>query len=242
MSLMHRLNHLINQGLRRVGYKIIRTPEPLSLEAAFARAVKWNPQVGTVIDVGASNGSWSRIAQRYYPNAGYLLIEANPVHQAELAKYRASTSSSDYVLAAAGKTDGTVFFDARTTFGGVAASEDRPGYEAVSSVKIDTLVTERNLPSPFFIKLDTHGYEIPILEGASETLKQTSLLLIETYNFTIQPESLRFYEMCSYLLSQGSRSADVIEPLHRPSDGAFWQFDLLFIRSDHAIWQSNIYE
>ena len=42
-----------------------------------------------------------------------------------------------------------------------------------------------SLPGPHLIKLDTHGYEVPILCGATETLRNTNLLVIETYNFRL---------------------------------------------------------
>ena len=58
---------------------------------------------------------------------------------------------------------------------------------------------QHQLRPPFLIKLDTHGFEVPILKGAQETLQQTNLLVIETYNFQLQPTSLRFHEMCSYM-------------------------------------------
>lgn len=242
MPLIHQVNHLINKILRRIGYKIIRIPEPLSLDAALIRAKSWVPRLGTVIDVGASNGSWSRIVRQYYPDSHYLLIEANEAHEAALANYKASAPNIDYILAAAGSDDGKIYFDSRSLFGGVAASENMPGYESADSVKIDTVVADRRLKAPYCIKLDTHGYELPILKGATETLKHTSVLIIETYNFTLQPNSMRFHEMCAYLDSLGFRPADIIEPLHRPIDNVLWQFDLLFVKSDHQVWKSNNYE
>src|ERR1700730_15699226 len=55
-----------------------------------------------------------------------------------------------------------------------------------------------SLPGPYLIKLDTHGYEVPILCGATETLRNTNLLVIETYNFRLIESCLLFDEIIAY--------------------------------------------
>ena len=59
--------------------------------------------------------------------------------------------------------------------------------------------THYSLPGPYLIKLDTHGYEVPILCGATETLRNTNLLVIETYNFRLIGNNLLFHEIIAYM-------------------------------------------
>ena len=54
--------------------------------------------------------------------------------------------------------------------------------KVVRQTTIDHEIGASSLPGPYMIKLDTHGYEVPILCGATETLRNTNLLVIETYN------------------------------------------------------------
>src|ERR1700687_2028395 len=57
--------------------------------------------VATVIDVGASNGSWSDQMMRHFPKASYLLIEAQEVaHGAALARFKAVHPNVQYELCA----------------------------------------------------------------------------------------------------------------------------------------------
>jgi hypothetical protein len=39
---------------------------------------------------------------------------------------------------------------------------------------IDGLVRRNNLGGPYVLKLDTHGFEVPILEGAHAVLAEAS--------------------------------------------------------------------
>ncbi|MDV3001973.1 MAG: hypothetical protein N5P05_003579 [Chroococcopsis gigantea SAG 12.99] len=64
---------------------------------------------------------------------------------------------------------------------------------------------------------------------AKETLYQTEMIIVETYNFGIAPGSLRFYQICQYLETKGFRCVDMCDPLFREKDKAFWQIDLFFI-------------
>jgi len=106
-------------------------------------------------------------------------------------------------------------------------------------VTIDSVVTQNKLSPPFFLKLDTHGFEKPILEGAIQTLRDTSLIVVEVYNFEIASNSLRFHEMCQYLENKGFRCIDMCDPLFRSKDGVLWQMDLFFAKSNHLCFESK---
>lgn len=198
--------------------------------------------INTVIDVGASDGRWSSIAQKAWPSTACFLIEANAVHASSLQQLKSKNSNIDYVIVAAGDTNGRIYFDAEDPFGGAASLIPSAGTTSVPVNKIDTLVAERKLEPPFLVKLDTHGFEIPILRGAEETLKKTNLIVVETYNFKLTSDSLRFYEMCAYMEKAGFRCVDLSGILHRPSDSAFWQMDLYFIPASNRLFKDNTYD
>jgi hypothetical protein len=112
----------------------------------------------------------------------------------------------------------------------------------VPAVTIDAVVAERKLPPPYLLKLDTHGYEVPIFRGAERALRETSLIVVEVYNFTLCDGALRFHETCAFLEQRGFRPLDLFDVLHRPKDGALWQFDLLLGRTDDAEFRTSSYE
>lgn len=187
-------------------------------------------QVATVIDVGASNGQWTTVARRVWPESSALLIEAQPCHRGALEAYCRTTPRCGFVLAAASdEPGGEVFFDDSDPFGGLASTtESGAAKTRVPTTTIDHEVRERGLVGPYLVKLDTHGYEVPILKGAEATLREASVAVIECYNFKIAEGCLLFWEMCAFMAERGFAVIDFSEPMWRQRDGAFWQMDIFF--------------
>jgi FkbM family methyltransferase len=206
-----------------------------SFDPVFQRLADRQIDIGTIIDVGASNSCWSERVIKYFPKAHYLLVEAQQAHEEGLKAFvKRFPGQAEYVLAAAGGTEGELYFNNENLFGGIASSEPFSHHNiCVPAIRLDEEVKRRGLKGPFFLKLDTHGYEVPILEGYGSLLSETNLLLVETYNFRLARETgLFFYEFCKLMAEKGFRCIDMLEPLHRPNDNLFWQVDLIFARSD----------
>jgi FkbM family methyltransferase len=217
---------------------VLPTPAP-TLDGALDRLRHRNIEVSTVVDVGASDGRWSAEMMRVYPKAAYLLIEANEVHEPALARFRERHPNVQYTIAAASDSVGEVYFDGSDAFGGVASVEEIPGFVSMRATTIDAAA--KGLHAPFLIKLDTHGHEVPILNGGANTIAQASALVVECYNFQVTPEALRFHEMCDFLGRRGFRCIDAFDLMYRPGDGAFWQMDLLFVRETRREFETSTY-
>src|SRR5204863_3822764 len=160
-----------------------------------------------------------------------------------LRRFEADCLNMQYVIAAASDKPGMVHFhDSPDPYGGVASHNpfSEHGIQ-VPATTIDAEVEKHLLGGPFLLKLDTHGFEVPILEGAVETLKQTSLLAIEVYNFKLTDTCLKFYEMCSYLEKRGFSCLDICDVMRR-WDNVFWQCDLFFAPSARRAFRSNSYD
>jgi len=225
--------------VKRLAKRALRYPKvaqhlvahALSTPAALARIAARGLEIRTVIDVGASDGRWSLQAEQVWPGARFHLVEANRVHENRLRRLCARKATYDYSLAAAGPVDGTVPFDGSNPFGGRAAPDEDAPHTVVPQRSLASLVAEQHLAPPFLIKLDTHGYEVPILEGAAPLSPDVNLFVIEAYNFRLSPDGLRFHELCGLMAERGFSVIDMSEPLWRRKDGALWQFDLFFVPS-----------
>jgi FkbM family methyltransferase len=188
--------------------------------------------VGTIIDVGASNGSWSKMATQIWPDARAHLIEAYDHWEFSLDALAARQPNFSYTMAAAGAEIGTAYFamNSADPLGGYTSHSGDRLARSVRTVTIDSEAARLQLKPPYLIKLDTHGAERQILAGAEKTLADTSVLVIEVYNFFT--EAQRFPAITTLAESYGFHCIDIGEPLFRPHDRAFWQIDLFFVRSD----------
>ena len=227
---------MLQAMLAPLGLKLVRTGGPATratMDAAMRALARRGHAFRTVADIGASTGIWSERLMRHFPDCRYLLVEALAAHEPALRAFCARHANAQYVLAAAGERPGKVFFETSDDpFGGVASTTPGAGRIEVPVVTLDAELAARNLPGPYLLKLDTHGFELPILKGGAATLAKTEVIVMECYNFRISPECLTFPEMCAWLGERGFRCIDLVEPLHRPHDGAFWQMDLVFARAD----------
>jgi FkbM family methyltransferase len=224
-----------------MGLRNLFSRSPTSMEAALARRAAHDAGVRTVIDEGASDGRWSRAARKILPPAHYFMVEARPEHEPGLAK-TATDPDFSYQICAAGNRDGEIHFDATDLWGGQASDAAYEKNDIVVPVRrLDGLAAERKLAGPFALKLDTHGHELQIFEGARGILAQARLLIVECYNFRLAPQSLLAHEMCAWLGERGFRCIDLCDPLYRARDGALWQMDLFFVPASDAAFASNSY-
>jgi len=213
----------------------------------MSEGIKWlsknNIEVRTVLDVGASDGCWSKDCMGYFPKSNYVLFEPQPVHINSLKLfYKSNKQKINVVYKAVGSSVGTTFFDANDPFGGALSESDGIGMIKVVLTTIDDTVQELKSKGPYLIKLDTHGYEKSILEGSLKTLEETNVLIIEAYNHRISNESFLFWELCSYLENKGFRPGNIVDTLNREYDQSLWQMDIFFIKTNCEIFKYNSYK
>lgn len=230
-------------AIRRMGFEIVPRSTAPTMDAALQRLAR-RVDVRSVVDVGASDGRWALSAMKHFPDARYLLVEAQEAaHGEALRRLALREARVEVALAAAGAREGTAIFDASTPLGGAVRSAVGSGKDVVVPMTtIDAEVERRGLEAPFLVKLDTHGHEVPILEGARRTLRAASLLVVEAYNFDIGGGALRFPQMCRYLEERGFRCADLADPMWRPGDEFLWQMDLFFVPGARPEFAFNDYE
>lgn len=213
-----------------------------STDRALQRVTGRGLSIGTVVDVGASNGSWSAGCMRHFPDSAYLLLEAQGCHEGKLIEFCQKHPNSKYILAAVGNEDGACFFDDGDPFGGLAANEATAGCKTeLPMIRLDTVMARDSLRGPFLLKLDTHGFELQIIHGAELMLRQTELAIIEAYVFRLNDKAMLFHELCMEMDKRGFQLVDFSEPMWRSKDMALWQWDLFFVKKTNPVFQSNSY-
>jgi FkbM family methyltransferase len=229
---------LANDLIAPLGVQLYR--KGIDMRSVMRRIAGRQRGIAGIVDIGAAKGHWSRMALAIFPQAQVIGIDPLVERESFLQGLKAREARYDYVLAVAGETDGgTVSLAVTSDLDGSKVDGDEGARRDVSVRSIDSIVAEKGLLGPYFLKFDTHGFEDPILRGATKTLAATNYIVMEAYNFRHTPQTRLFHEMIDLLGSLGFRVFNLVDPLQRDSDGALWQIDLFFARSDDPIFASN---
>ena len=199
----------------------------------------WGLSPDFVIDVGAAEGKWSTRCKDIWPQASFTLVEPLEEHESTLTEL-AMRHGWKYEPFVAGEGPGFVDFSITEDLDGSGVYENGgPSTRRIEVRDLDSIMpaTGRGL-----LKLDTHGYEVPILNGASALLDRIDLAVIEVYGHRISGPCLLFHEICALMAEKGFRVAGIVNPMKRPRDGVFWQADFFFLKAEHPVFRSNTYQ
>jgi FkbM family methyltransferase len=216
-----------------------------NMDGGLNRSKESGVVFNSIIDVGAAQGNWTRLAMKYWPDAQYVLIEPLQEREATLEAMIASSPNCHLVSCAAGSKQGNLSFYVADDLDGSLATPGTVTGQNVRQVpmtSIEAEIARLGLTGPFMVKLDTHGFEVPIIEGCLSIIDKVSLFIIECYGFQITKDSLLFWEMCEHMQRLGFRLVDVVDIMRRPGDNAFWQCDAFFIPSGDPVFTSNSYK
>jgi FkbM family methyltransferase len=236
-----KLADLANRALQPLGLQIYH--DGLDMESVLRRLAARDPNVASVIDIGASTGRWSAMTAPMFPNTRFVGVDPLQEREPDLRALKQRQPRFDYVLCVAGEKEHELVqmavsddLDGSTVGGG---AEHGLTMRQVPSRSVDAIAAMKDLRGPFLLKFDTHGFEVPILKGATKTLEQTHYIVMETYNYRHVPGTLLFWEMCALLDGMGFRCFNLVDPMQRPADRSLWQMDLFFARRDNAVFRHD---
>jgi FkbM family methyltransferase len=234
---------IVKKVFNTLGYRIQSNkvvPEKNSMTDGLERMKQLNINPGTIIDIGAAEGTWTMDALKLWASAKYELIEPLVEQKGKLEQLKSLHPNVNYHMAVAGEAPGEAALNISPDLDGSGIY----GRESVNTRRVPIVTIDdiaKNKPGNYIVKFDTHGYELPILKGASETLRRTDLLIIEVYGFRISPTCLLFHELTAYLDTIGFRMIDIVGTLRRKCDNAFWQADAFYLRSNNPVFENNNY-
>jgi FkbM family methyltransferase len=198
------------------------------------RSVGFLPE--NIVDIGASDGSWTRACLDVFPNANYRLYEPLCSH---LAHYKEGLealigSRRNVTLRTAGVADRSGASDFYITPDWVGSSLLPVGTAKKIEIEITTL--DEDLAGmdvgPDILKMDTQGGELRILKGARTVIPRTRVVVIESwfYRGYGAPTPLA-HEIVEEMLQYDFRLFTIGGPYFNPGN-ILYAVDLFFGRSD----------
>lgn len=184
----------------------------------------------SILDIGAHKGAWSAMALTLFPDANFLLVEANP----DLVPFL-TESGFDFHIALLGETvkSEVTYYDAL-----IPCKTGNSIYQEMTSVPFQTrqlamttldLLLKDDEHSYDFIKMDVQGSELFILQGAAERLKDAEYILLELQILEFNIGSPRIDEVILFMRQNDFVINDIFD-LGYLADNRLAYADVLFSR------------
>jgi FkbM family methyltransferase len=196
-----------------------------------------------IYDVGASDGWWTRNSAAIFSGCSFQMFEPLSEISGYKAQMQATLSSPiDCRLhsLALGSVPGIqeIFVDENrvgSSFLPDMKSEYFPQSISVEVCRLDDFILTKSLPQPQLIKIDTQGYEMEILKGAVNTLKNVDVLLVEAWLIRgYGPSTPLLFEMAHWLSHHQFFLAD-FSGSYRDESGLLFSQDCIFVRQSSKI-------
>ena len=186
-----------------------------------------------VLDVGAYRGDWTAMMRPIFPQARFIMFEAQPKQEAALRPIRdRSGGRVELAMGLLGaKADARVtFFMAET---GSSIYQENTGFssEAVTlpMATLDATVARFPPAASYFLKLDVQGAELDVLAGAAETLQRTDAVLMEVSLVEYNAGAPRIAEIVARMKALGFLLFDICDL--RRIGPVLAQCDVIFVRA-----------
>lgn len=197
-----------------------------------------------IVDVGANDGWFARSVYRFLPHARILSFEPLQSQESSLRKLaRKCGPSYNYVLKAVGSVPCTATIIEHRTSG---LSSLRPlaskyqydprhyNTDVVDqySVSVTTLDDElRQSSGPIVLKIDTQGYEMEVLQGASRLFERNQIraVVVEMCTLTKYSGQALYSDIVAFLTARGFQLFDVYASYYEGNSGQLTELDAVFI-------------
>lgn len=229
--------YLARRLRRRLGF-------PLE-ELALARLKRAGLNPKLVFDVGASYGPFAAVIGEHWPSAEVHCFEPEPEYANILTRLQAADSRVEFCQALVGavaRPEQDYFFHLGAS--SVLQNSDDPAAASARDVRrarmitLDDYAKERGV-RPDFLKIDVQGYELEVLKGAQQILSSIEVIFTEVNHIEIYRGAPLAAEVISWLAERGYALHDICNFMPRPSDGALWQSDMIFIRDSSQLRSSK---
>jgi FkbM family methyltransferase len=191
----------------------------------------------TIYDIGAYRGGWTRLAGEVFPDATFVLFEANADNAVHLAGGHLSGHRNFTVALSAQDGEKPLFLPREGNATGTSLyRENSTHYDTsnlvvrtVATARLDTLVAAEKLPPADLIKIDVQGAELDVIGGAKTALSRAEALIIELSLAGYNKDAPLIGETLPAITQLGFRCVDICE-LHRAPAGNVLQADFLFVK------------
>ncbi len=245
------MKQLVQDLLGKFGYTLRRTSTlhghapgsvtrpigELNLFLEDLRARRFSPR--GIIDVGANEGEWTRVALSIFPQTPVLMIEPQDEMEKPLSELTKTNPNCHLIKAGAGAKNGELLQTIWDDFQGSSflPAEDtallKTGKQRKTRIVTLDGVLARDYPHflPDLVKLDIQGFELEALSGAESLFGRTEIFILEASLFPFMPNQPIVREIISFMAARQYELYDIPVTRRRPHDGDLGLVDLAFAKA-----------
>jgi FkbM family methyltransferase len=231
------LKRVVQGFLGAFGYKLV-TLEAAKPSWGLTQFFPLLKQLGfeprNIWDVGANRGDWTRAALRYFPSADYTLIEPQDHLKEGIAGEIRNGHKILWVNAGASNQPGVLPLyvlakDQSSSF----LEYDRIKNDSVRKIDVpirtlNEIRASLSLLVPEMLKIDAEGFDLRVLQGASDFIGRTEIILAEAAIAQLDFENSA-RNLINAMDGYGYRLVEITD-LHRsPNHDVLWLCELAFL-------------
>jgi FkbM family methyltransferase len=235
----------IQRTLRKLGLELQRFENAHVEHQVLKQVLLWSG-AEIVLDVGANIGQYGDLVFDTGFKGTVISFEAIPAVHQKLSGHAKSRSRQWAVApcAALGSRGGQIAINvsANSVSSSVlpmraahleAAPESRyVRQQTVTVQRLDELARELLPPDgQLLIKVDTQGYEMEVLKGATGLLPRTVAIQLELSLLPLYEDAPTFLELIAFVQSSGFELFSIVPGFRDPHSGRLLQVDGFFVRS-----------
>ncbi len=231
-SLLHLSFNIDQEEFEKFAFLYAMAP---NMELGLKRLAERGFAPESIVDVGCSQGAWSRSARSIWPTARLAMIEPNLGLKDKL-KAIASELKGEFQCELMGAVDG-----AEVTFyvmgAGSSIYEERSDINRTAEKRqtrtLDSVLS--NWDRIGLLKIDAQGSELDILKGSSRLLPGVEAVLLEISVLEINQGAPLLHEVVAFMAQDGFVICEILEIHRRLVDMALIQLDFLFVRHNSPL-------
>lgn len=192
-----------------------------------------------IYDVGAAEGGWTRHARAYWPSSNYVLFEPLAERAADLKYLANEFPGISWHACGLGRNRTKLelsisenLYQSSFAYGGTSSRQ-------VTVETLDLMLAEGKIAQGDFLKIDVQGFELEIIAGAENFLREVQIVIMETSFHRFAPGMSLVHEAVGLMSAKGFRVYEILDQVRRPLDNAVGQCDICFVREDHYLFKNS---
>lgn len=236
------IDNALKRLAARAGFHVVRNRNNPAHTMMGLGKVKF----GAIVDVGANIGQFAREVRKHFPETKMYCFEPVPVALEALAAWAKTQQAVEVIPLALGDEPGQVkmfVHSEHTSSSSLLPTTDqnhslfpetvRQSEILIAVERLDDWARGKLPPleADLLLKIDVQGFEVNVLRGGEETLRQVAAVIIEVNIESLYDGQGKFSELVQILDVAGLKYAGNLSQ-NCAHDGRVVFVDAVFVRSD----------